>query len=68
MKNEAVFAHLDKCTGDPGSVSNPAPAKHTSLGYFGSGSPRVEVHSLIMLFQIPTISIAPNAEIHFQNT
>ncbi|KAJ5453783.1 Postreplication repair E3 ubiquitin-protein ligase rad18 [Penicillium daleae] len=32
MKNEAVFAHLDKCTGDPGPALKPAPAKQTSFG------------------------------------
>jgi E3 ubiquitin-protein ligase RAD18 len=33
MKNEAVFSHLDKCTGDPEPATNPAPAKQTSFGY-----------------------------------
>ncbi|CEJ58200.1 hypothetical protein PMG11_06866 [Penicillium brasilianum] len=32
MKNEAVFAHLDKCTGDTASASKPAPAKQRSFG------------------------------------
>ncbi|GLI74140.1 E3 ubiquitin-protein ligase rad18 [Penicillium ochrochloron] len=36
MKNEAVFAHLDKCTGDPGPAPKPAtnsaPAKQSSFG------------------------------------
>lgn len=40
MKNEAVFAHLDRCTGDPGPASKPAPAKPTSFGYSGPVSPR----------------------------
>lgn len=35
MKNEAVFAHLDKCTGDTASASKPAPAKQRSFGYGG---------------------------------
>ncbi|KAJ5371206.1 Postreplication repair E3 ubiquitin-protein ligase rad18 [Penicillium cataractarum] len=32
MKNEAVFAHLDKCTGNTGSAPKPAPAKQKSFG------------------------------------
>lgn len=40
MKNEAVFAHLDKCTGDSGSTPKPAPAKQKSFGYGGILSKR----------------------------
>lgn len=46
MKNEAVFAHLDKCTGDPGPAARPAtnqaPVKQSSFGYAESITRRFE--------------------------